>query len=123
MKFFKGKSAKQIVAFWIGVVLLVGAIVLVVLGLIGDYGARNNPFKIANNSITNALHFPLTLTRIGVILLLVGSVIFALSLSFMSKAKEREAEKESRRKQRLEVLKSAELVDEKETITTTAKNE
>lgn len=123
MKFFKGKSAKQIVAFWIGVVLLVGAIVLVVLGLIGDYGARNNPFKIANNSITNALHFPLTLTRIGVILLLVGSVIFVLSLSFMSKAKEREAEKESRRKQRLEVLKSAELVDEKETITTTAKNE
>ena len=120
MKFFKGKSNGQIAAFVIGLFLMVSGLLLLIFGLIGDYGPRNNPFTEANTSIASAVKFPLSLTWIGVIAILVGSLTFALSLNFMAKATEREAEKEVRRKQRLEDINQSKVVDV-EDITSTAK--
>ncbi len=120
MKFFKGKSNGQIASFIIGIFLMFSGILLLVFGLIGDYGPRNNPFTEANESIAASVKFGLSLTWIGVIVLLVGSITFALSLNFMAKATEREAEKEVRRKQRLEVINQSKVVDV-ENVNSTAK--
>lgn len=85
--------------------------VLTILGLIGDYGPNNNPFHSVNTGMATALKFGLTLTWLGVALLLVGALIFALALNVITKSEERSEEKQSRRKQRLEAI-NTNVVDE-----------
>ncbi len=111
MKLFKGRTIGQSAALSIGLLFLFVGLVLTILGLIGDYGPNNNPFQSVNTGMASALKFGLTLTWLGVALLLVGALIFSLALNVITKSEERNEEKQSRRKQRLEAINSN-VVDE-----------
>lgn len=105
-------TTKQYIAFLIGILFLVVGIVCTVLGLIGDYADSTiaKPFSGASAALVNAFHFGLTLTWLGVFFVLVGALIFALSLSFASKNEDRNNEREARRKQRLEAMENSDVI-------------
>ncbi len=105
-------TTKQYIAFLIGILFLVVGIVCTVLGLIGDYADSTiaKPFSGASAALVSAFHFGLTLTWLGVFFVLVGALIFALSLSFASKNEDRNNEREARRKQRLEAMENSDVI-------------
>lgn len=107
-KMIKGFTIKQFIFLIFGIILMLGGIAFLVCGLIGDYGNfYNNPFESVSQNMVAFFHFGMTLTWFGVFLLLFGSLVFALSLSFSSKTEEREKEKEARKNERMKAFKEA----------------
>ena len=123
MKLFKGKTVGQVIALSFGLASLFAGLILTVLGLIGDYGPHKNVFKDVSDGMVSALHFGLTLTWLGVFFLLLGALVFALALSFIEKNDEREEEKRTRRKQRLEAIESRPVVSEVKEVNSTVNEE
>lgn len=106
-KLYKGGfSLKQLIAFYIGCGFWGVGFIFLILGLIGDYAdIASNPFKTLSNYMVNFFHFGLTMTWFGVLLLCVGAVIIAFSLSLSSKNEERVKERQMRKSERLEAIK------------------
>lgn len=123
MKLFKGKTVGQVIALSFGLASLFAGLILTVLGLIGDYGPHKNVLKDVSDGMVSALHFGLTLTWLGVFFLLLGALVFALALSFIEKNDEREEEKKTRRKQRLEAIESSPVVSEVKEVNSTVNEE
>ena len=107
LKLYKGFTAKQFIFFIAGIIVFVAGLVCTVLGLIGDYAfIPNNIFEGANDYLAGQLG-GITLTWLGVILVVIGGLVIALSLNFSSHTEEREKEKEERRKERIRSFKEA----------------
>lgn len=91
-----------------GGAIILASLILIVCGLIGDYVfIPNNVFENANDALTSAFGFGLTLTWLGVFLLIIGAIVIAITLMLSSNTEEREAEKELRKSERLSALKQA----------------
>lgn len=102
-------SIKQFVWLFLSLIFLLGGLIILVFGLIGDYAPSNigKTFSTASLAISAAFHFGLTLTWLGVFFLLLGGLIFAIVLSISSKTDDRAKEREARRSQRRRALSSA----------------
>lgn len=101
---FKSFTPKQAFWFVFGVLVSINAIIFLILGLINDYASiPYSPFKVPNDGMKQAL-FGIDFKWFGVITLILGTFIYALALSFASKAEDREKEREARREQRLKVM-------------------
>ena len=107
--FYKGGfTLGQLFVLVIGASAMLCGLLLIIFGMIGEYVfIPINVFKEANEAISNAVGFGLNLLWIGVIVLLIGSVVVALSLNISSHVEEREKEKKLRKNERILAFKEA----------------
>lgn len=101
-------TVKQFIWFILGALIALNALTFLVLGLIDDYAGINNSILTAPNSSMKASLGGIGFTWFGVITLVLGALIVALSLSFSSKDDDREKERTSRREQRLKAMREQE---------------
>lgn len=110
--FFKFFTTKQIVWFVIGSVLFVVGIIFDVFDIIGrslNIQPSKNPLLKADASLRALFgNKPLGFLFFGIVLLLVGTLIIATSLSLASKNEDREKERLARKEQRLKKMKEVE---------------
>lgn len=126
-KFFKPFSKKQLVAFVFGLILFLGGLSFLVTNLVGEslnVAPSRNPIILADSALKSALHTPLGFLYWGIILLILGGLILATSLSLASKNEDRDKERQERREQRLKQMLEASKEDAAiETTVVEAKSE
>lgn len=100
-----GFTVKHFVFLIISLAIIATSLTFLVLGLIDDYANIRNSILTAPNESMKSIFGGVGFTWFGVIFTCIGSIMLAITLSVSAKVEERELEKESRRKQRLEQFK------------------
>lgn len=118
--FFKSFSIKQIVWFVIGAVFFVTGLTFDVLDIIGrsiNVAPSKNPILLGDAKLKSFFgNRPLGFIFWGIILLLVGAIIIAITFSLASKNEDRDKERQARKEQRLKKLVEAQKNVEASTV-------
>lgn len=122
-KFFASFSVKEFIAFIIALILVAFGLTLLILGLIDDYTNIYGSILETPNSSMKTMMGGIGFTWFGLMVLALGVIILAFSLSLASKGEDRIKDKEARRKMRLESLNKEEQVTMESTISTIPTNE
>jgi len=110
-KFFSSFTIKEFVALIVGSTLALLGLIFLILGLIDDYANIYGSVLTTPNTSMKSMMSGIGFTYFGLIVLSVGVIINAFSLSLATKGEDRIKEKENRRKQRLEYLKKDEQIE------------
>ena len=109
--FFKSFSMKQFVWFVIGVILFVIGLVFDVLNIVGgslNIPPSKNPLLIGDSYLKSLFgNKPFGFLFWGIVLVLVGAIIIAITSSLASKNEDRDKERQARREQRLKRMLDA----------------
>lgn len=109
--FFKSFSTKQVVWFVIGAVLFVAGFIFDILDIIGrsiDVAPSKNSILLADAQLKSFFgNRPLGFTFWGIVLLLLGAIIIAITFSLASKNEDRDKERQARKEQRLKKMVEA----------------
>ena len=112
---FKQFNVKQFIALIFGILFFGTGIALLILYHLEAYAPSRSALKealsAALTTFNNGTHTNLGFLGWGIIVLLIGAIIIALSLSFASKLQDREKEREARREIRRKALKEATAED------------
>ena len=109
--FFKSFSTKQTVWFVIGAVLFVTGLTFDVLDIIGrsiNVAPSKNPILLGDARLKSFFgNRPLGFIFWGIVLLLIGAIIIAITLSLASRNEDRDKERQARKEQRLKKMVEA----------------
>ncbi len=115
-KFFASFTIKEFVAFIIALAFIAFGLTLLVLGLIDDYTNIYGSVLETPNTSMKTMMGGIGFTWFGLMVVALGVIILAFSLSLASKGEDRIKDKEARRKMRLESLNKEEQVVVESTI-------
>ena len=115
-KFFASFTIKEFVAFIIALAFIAFGLTLLVLGLIDDYTNIYRSVLETPNTSMKTMMGGIGFTWFGLMVVALGVIILAFSLSLASKGEDRIKDKEARRKMRLESLNKEEQVVVESTI-------
>lgn len=115
-KFFASFTIKEFVAFIIALTFIAFGLTLLVLGLIDDYTNIYGSVLETPNTSMKTMMGGIGFTWFGLMVVALGVIILAFSLSLASKGEDRIKDKEARRKMRLESLNKEEQVVVESTI-------
>lgn len=115
-KFFASFTIKEFVAFIIALAFIAFGLTLLVLGLIDDYTNIYGSVLETPNASMKTMMGGIGFTWFGLMVVALGVIILAFSLSLASKGEDRIKDKEARRKMRLESLNKEEQVAVESTI-------
>lgn len=114
--FFASFTLKEFVAFIIALAFIAFGLTLLVLGLIDDYTNIYGSVLETPNTSMKTMMGGIGFTWFGLMVVALGVIILAFSLSLASKGEDRIKDKEARRKMRLESLNKEEQVVVESTI-------
>ena len=115
-KFFASFTIKEFVAFIIALAFIAFGFTLLVWGLIDDYTNIYGSVLETPNTSMKTMMGGIGFTWFGLMVVALGVIILAFSLSLASKGEDRIKDKEARRKMRLESLNKEEQVVVESTI-------
>lgn len=108
-KLILGFTIKQFIWFILALALIAYGLIFMTLGLIDDYNHIYGYVVTTPNESMKSMMGGIGFTYFGLMVILLGSVILAISLSLSERIEDREREKEARKKQRLRSFEDEEV--------------